>query len=232
MSYNWGVISDYYSSYLFKETNNINSFGLVKLGVSLLFFAQFTTMCFDSYIVYSDIKTMILMSLSLNLLTCLILIFFCNIFVFFCLMALIGIANGMIFLKLIKNAWLFFPNFKGQISGVILCGSGLSSFFLNPIAHYIINPTKLGYDYKTYYLFSIPERMRYYFIFLFVYFFICGLIGYFFTYIYVDENKAIDDDGEMIINANDSKKGATIREGLKTVTFYELALIIFSLACK
>lgn len=191
-------------------------------------------MCFDSYIVYSNIKTIILMSLCLNLFTCLILLFFWNLFIFFCLMALIGIANGMVYLKLIKNAWLYFPKFKGQISGVILCGSGLSSFFLNPIAHYIINPTKLGYDYKNYYLFSIPERMQCYFIFLFVFFAVFGLIGYFFTYKYEEEEDKheVDENSKVVSNANNNQREVTLEEGLKTITFYELALIIFSLACK
>lgn len=236
-AYNWGIVSDYYSSYLLKKTGNLNSFNLTKLGVSLLLFFEFLIMSLNSMINFTSLKNFILIGVLLNAISYFILIFGNSIPLFLIAMALIGIANGTVYLKMLNNTWMFFPKFKGQVSGLILGSLGLSAFLLNPLSNYIINPTKVGYDYKVYYLFHIPERTQYYIIFLFFFFSILGFAAYHFTYEFKDEeieqfsrpneiSTKIDtfQENDNYLNIN------SMSEGLLTPQFIKIATVTFSLA--
>lgn len=230
--YNWGIVSDYYSSYLLKNTGNINSFSLSKLGVSFLLLFEYVVMSVNSCITFISLKNCVLVGLLLNLVSYFVLIFGSSVAIFFLAMILIGIGNGVIYLKLINNTWMFFPQYKGQVSGLLLGGLGLSAFLLNPLANYMINPTKVGYDYQMYYLFSIPERTQNYIVFLFFFFSLIGCVGYYNIYDYAEEEIKVPqvesrDKGEEIENPLNL---SSVTDGLFTLQFAKLATITFSLA--
>ena len=73
--YNWGIVSDYYSSYLLKNTGNINSFSLSKLGVSFLLLFEYVVMSVNSCITFISLKNCVLVGLLLNLVSYFVLIF-------------------------------------------------------------------------------------------------------------------------------------------------------------
>ena len=73
--YNWGIVSDYYSSYLLKNTGNINSFSLSKLGVSFLLLFEYVIMSVNSCITFISLKNCVLVGLLLNLVSYFVLIF-------------------------------------------------------------------------------------------------------------------------------------------------------------
>ena len=236
-SYNWGVVSDYYSSYILQKSLNKNAFTLIKLGVSFQFFFQYLAMSLESVTIKLPLNTkqFLLISLTTTIISYMILVLFGNIFVFFLVMMLTGFSNGLVYLKILKNVWQYFPSkYKGQITGMIMAGLGLSSFILNPVSHYIINPTKLGYDFDKYYLFSIPDRTKNYVIFLFFFFATLGLIGYFLIYNNEIQNMNLPQSKSMhtlqISKGYNPDNYQSFIEILYTKTFIEMALIIFCLS--
>lgn len=53
------------------------------------------------------------------------------------------------------NAWHYFPESKGLVTGIILCGSGLGSFIFGLVSTSIVNPDNL----KTNSLGVFPEEV-------------------------------------------------------------------------
>ena len=66
--------------------------------------------------------------------------------------ALFGLGDGLGNLSVIKNCWLYFPNNKALVNGIILGAYGLNSATLNPLADLVfINPNKKETDDDGYY---------------------------------------------------------------------------------
>ena len=55
-------------------------------------------------------------------------------------MIIFGVAIGFSYMAVMRNAWLYFPDKKGLISGVILFGYGLSALILTWVSDSIVNP--------------------------------------------------------------------------------------------
>ena len=64
---------------------------------------------------------------------------------------ILGIATGIMYMTPIKNCWQYFPDKKGMVSGIIVCGFGLSSFIFSFIAKAIVNPTNEPLEKDGYY---------------------------------------------------------------------------------
>ncbi|EAS03514.3 MFS transporter (macronuclear) [Tetrahymena thermophila SB210] len=54
-----------------------------------------------------------------------------------------GISMGFIYMIPLDNAQKFFPNRKGTVYGVIICGYGLGSLMFNWVLYYLINPSNI-----------------------------------------------------------------------------------------
>lgn len=54
--------------------------------------------------------------------------------------AVFGFGNGLTFVTVIRNSWMYFPKNKGLITGIILVGIGGSSLIFTWQADSIINP--------------------------------------------------------------------------------------------
>ncbi len=52
-----------------------------------------------------------------------------------------GFGCGLIYLVPINNAYYFFPQKKGIITGIIVCGLGMGSVIFNWALYLLINPT-------------------------------------------------------------------------------------------
>jgi len=55
-------------------------------------------------------------------------------------MGIFGCGIGLGYFPLLNNAWKYFPQKKGLLSGIILCCFGMGSFFWTFIADWLINP--------------------------------------------------------------------------------------------
>lgn len=51
-----------------------------------------------------------------------------------------GLSNGLAYIVPIYSCWKYFPHNKGLVSGIILCGFGLSSFIFNFVSTALANP--------------------------------------------------------------------------------------------
>jgi len=51
-----------------------------------------------------------------------------------------GVGNGICYITPVVVGWEYFPNNKGAVSGVIMCGFGLASFIFSFIVQAIVNP--------------------------------------------------------------------------------------------
>jgi len=55
----------------------------------------------------------------------------------------LGIGSGIAYMAPLKNLWKYFPNRKGLVSGLVVCGFGSSALIFNTIADKYINPDRL-----------------------------------------------------------------------------------------
>ena len=46
----------------------------------------------------------------------------------------------------VSTSWKYFPNNKGLVTGIVLCGFGFGPFFFNIITTHIVNPNNLKAD--------------------------------------------------------------------------------------
>lgn len=60
----------------------------------------------------------------------------------------LGLGFGMIYMLPIRNAWIFFPQKKGTVSGIILCAKSLGAVSWSLFAEFLANPHGLQPDYQ------------------------------------------------------------------------------------
>ena len=46
----------------------------------------------------------------------------------------------------VYSGWLYFPNNKGLVTGIVLCGFGFGAFFFNMISSKVVNPDGVNSD--------------------------------------------------------------------------------------
>jgi MFS family permease len=74
--------------------------------------------------------------------------FVTNFMVFFVLYAMcIGCGFGLIYVLPLRNAWLFFPNHKGMVSGIILSCYSIGAIFWIITTTAVANPNNIQADY-------------------------------------------------------------------------------------
>ena len=55
-----------------------------------------------------------------------------------------GLCNGISYGIPIYNSWKHFPNNKGLVTGIVLCGFGLGSFVFGMISTRVLNPDSIN----------------------------------------------------------------------------------------
>ena len=156
-----------------------------------------------------------------------------------------GIGDGICNLSTITNAWKYFPESKGTISGIVLAGLGLSASILNPLADFIINPNLINADVYGFYPFEVASRLSLFLYVIIIAFSILGLTGIIFSIPYSNETQEIhpldEENDKMIplIPRNDLSKSSSIAddntnmwEGFFSIKNLQLAIFCFCGPCK
>ena len=158
--YTWGNINKYYCSYLrinHPEYTILKIFFMLPIGIMMQNTSPLLGGIIDNAI-----------SPRLNLIftfTCqigchLLLKYSAEYWVILTAMFLYGFGNGLSYYGVLRNAWKYFPDKRGLLSGIILACFGLSSFVFTSIADHIINPTGKMVDPTTsYYTNDVAERV-------------------------------------------------------------------------
>ena len=134
-----------------------------------------------------------------------------------------GISNGLGYLSVIKNAWKYYPNNKGFVTGIIFVGHGLCSFILNPIADFIlINPNQEKTEKNGFYNKKIANNIIKYYNFVLIYFFILTIISVSLSFPY--ENDINDNEINEIIKQEKKKESKFLIKALKSKQNFFLCL--------
>ena len=135
---------------------------------------------------YSVLITLIIQAISYIL-----LIFHKTLVILILSIAIFGIGGAISNLITIKNSWKYFPDSQGLVNGIIVAGSGITSFILTPLAdYYIINPEKEDVDDNGFYPCYIAQRLETYLKVIVVIFAAFGILALIFTFDYEEgENK-------------------------------------------
>lgn len=59
-----------------------------------------------------------------------------------------GCCNGLAYTIPLKICWDYFPQKKGMVSGIIICGFGLGSFIFSFVSTLLANPNNLTADHE------------------------------------------------------------------------------------
>ena len=140
--YTWSNINSYFVSYLkYHDTPSIELVDGYFLMPIIAFVSNIATYFGPKIDSKIGIKKCLMLTLVMVTLSHIILLYTTKLsFVYFA-MIVFGIAIGFSYMGVMKNAWLYFPESKGLISGIILFGYGLSALIFTWISDSIVNPT-------------------------------------------------------------------------------------------
>lgn len=148
--FTWSNINNYYTSYLrLHDSPNMSLVdGLFLMPLISLVNTGFGPIgtILESYV---GTKVIILLCLITNVITNFILLNFTKLQYIYLAMVCNGIYVGLIWVPLMKNCWLYFPNKKGIISGLNLFSYGFSALIFTSLADKIINPNLLNPNKET-----------------------------------------------------------------------------------
>lgn len=167
----------------------------------------------------------IFISLLLKILSFSLLYWAPDYFVVLIAMCILGLGGGIGNFAYIKNAWKYFPESQGLVNGIILCGGGISSSILTPLADFvIINPEKYGTNEDGFYPKSISSRPRKFILILLITFIIMSVIALLITFPYTEDDNEIVTKGkeEAIIDNNNKvslKEAFTSKNNLMMISF-------------
>ena len=137
-----------------------------------------------------------------------------------------GIAN----LSVIKNCWMYFPNYKGLVNGIIIGGLGLSSSALTPIADYIIiNPEKKEPAEDGIYEKEVSDNLKKYLYFILILFGVLGILAVALTFKYEEEQDP--SKLEALADKKEENNMKLICEGFFSEKNYFLLLFCFCGPC-
>ena len=157
--YTWGNINKYYCSYLrieHPEYTILKIFFMLPIGIMM----QNTSPLLGGIIDNAVSPRLNLIFTFVCELGChLLLKYSAQYWVILTAMFLYGFGNGLSYYGVLRNAWKYFPNKKGLLSGVILACFGLSSFVFTSIADLIINPQGIEADADNYYPKEVAENV-------------------------------------------------------------------------
>ena len=157
--YTWGNINKYYCSYLrieHPEYTILKIFFMLPIGIMM----QNTSPLLGGIIDNAISPRLNLIFTFVCELGChLLLKYSAQYWVILTGMFLYGFGNGLSYYGVLRNAWKYFPDKKGLLSGIILACFGLSSFVFTSIADLIINPQGIEADEDNYYPKEVAENV-------------------------------------------------------------------------
>jgi len=90
---------------------------------------------------------------------------------------IIGGGSGLVYMVPLKNAWNYFPEQKGLVSGIIVCGFGLSSFIFSYVSKIIANPLDKESNDEGFLGRSVTKRVTRMFIWFAIIYSLLGIIA-------------------------------------------------------
>jgi hypothetical protein len=103
-------------------------------------------------------------------------------------MVVLGMAISLTYLNLLKNAWRYFPDKKGTISGFILGAYGLSAMVFTSIADAVINPDSHTTDDYGIYTKEVADNFHLFIMISIIIFIAIGVIGMCLVVPYEEDN--------------------------------------------
>ena len=156
-----------------------------------------------------------------------------------------GVGDGICNLSTITNAWKYFPESKGTISGIVLAGLGLSASILNPLADFIVNPNLMNTDVYGFYPFEVASRLTLFLYVIIIAFSVLGLIGIICSIPYSHDTQVIyplDEENDKVIpliqrneppqSSNIIDDNTNMWEGFFSMKNLQLAIFCFCGPCK
>ena len=147
--YTFSNITTYYASYLHHKSNGKIVKDDLFFYVPTLVFIEYLAILPSGYLEkLIGARFTTLLGLILTIIHYIILYLTTNYWIGLLAMGIFGFGIGIGYFPLINNAWKYFPEKKGFLSGLILCSFGMGSFFWIFIAEKIINPNNLAVEDK------------------------------------------------------------------------------------
>ena len=147
--YTFSNITTYYASYLHHKSNRKIVTDDLFFYVPTLVFIEYLAILPSGYLEkLIGARFTTLLGLILTIIHYIILYLTTNYWIGLLAMGIFGFGIGIGYFPLINNAWKYFPEKKGFLSGLILCSFGMGSFFWIFIAEKIINPNNLEVEDK------------------------------------------------------------------------------------
>ena len=225
--YTWSSINSYFASYLHYNGNEKITTTDTFFLMPCIFLVQYFFM--SPGVKLGDkisVRGSTIVAVFLMVGSYFFLIFSTNFYVILFGFGLFGLGDGLGNLSVIKNCWLYFPNNKALVNGIILGAYGLNSAILNPLADFVfINPNKKETDDEGYYPEDVANNLLNFLYFVMIMFGVLGTLAILLTFPYKKDlnEKIIDID---IVSNNSEigiKKSLLNKEKISNIneTFYE-----------
>lgn len=120
-------------------------------------------------------------------------------FIIFCIgISIFSIGRGLIIVPAFKNLWLYFPDKKGLISGLVYSSGSASDLIFTSLAFYIINPNYVSINKDGKYPYEVAENVKKLILIIAI---ICGCFSFssvFLMHAYEDKKK--DNKNSKLLN--------------------------------
>jgi MFS family permease len=194
--YTWSSINSYFASYLHYNGNEKITTTDTYFLMPCIFLVQYFFM--SPGVKLGDritVRGSTIVAVVLMVGSYLFLILSTNFYLILLGFSLFGLGDGLGNLSVIKNCWLYFPNNKALVNGIILGAYGLNSAILNPLADFVfINPKKKKTDDNGYYPPEVANNLLNFLYFIMIMFGVMGTFAILLTIPYEkDLNEKIND---------------------------------------
>ena len=194
--YTWSSINSYFASYLHYNGNEKITTTDTYFLMPCIFLVQYFFM--SPGVKLGDritVRGSTIVAVVLMVGSYLFLILSTNFYLILLGFSLFGLGDGLGNLSVIKNCWLYFPNNKALVNGIILGAYGLNSAILNPLADFVfINPKKKKTDDDGYYPPEVANNLLNFLYFIMIMFGVMGTFAILLTIPYEkDLNEKIND---------------------------------------
>ena len=194
--YTWSSINSYFASYLHYNGNEKITTTDTYFLMPCIFLVQYFFM--SPGVKLGDritVRGSTIVAVVLMVGSYLFLILSTNFYLILLGFSLFGLGDGLGNLSVIKNCWLYFPNNKALVNGIILGAYGLNSAILNPLADLVfINPKKKKTDDDGYYPPEVANNLLSFLYFIMIMFGVMGTFAILLTIPFEkDLNEKIND---------------------------------------
>ncbi len=221
--YTWSSINSYFASYLHYNGNEKITTTDTYFLMPCIFLVQYFFM--SPGVKLGDkitVRGSTIVAVVLMVGSYLFLILSTNFYLILFGFALFGLGDGLGNLSVIKNCWLYFPNNKALVNGIILGAYGLNSATLNPLADLVfINPNKKETDDDGYYPPDVANNLLNFLYFIMIMFGVMGTIAILLTLPYEKDLEDKINDVDILNNNSEVNIKKSLLKNEKKVNVNE-----------